>query len=53
MSLGGATTWTLAARRPDLTRRVVLVDATPGGTGEGGAAIGAFIHGPPSFDSID
>ena len=33
MSLGGLTTIALAAARPDLVRRMVLVDITPGVTG--------------------
>src|SRR3954451_14289657 len=53
MSLGAATALTLAARHPMLVRRLRLVDATPGGTGEGAAAIGAFIRGPESFADLD
>src|SRR3954468_4496948 len=53
MSLGAATALALAARHPALVGRLGLVDATPGGTGEGAAAIGAFIRGPESFADLD
>jgi pimeloyl-ACP methyl ester carboxylesterase len=53
MSLGGLTTLALYAREPDLVRRIVLVDITPGVTGEKSAAISAFINGPERFDSFD
>ena len=53
MSLGGMTTLTLAAHAPELVRRVVLVDITPGVTAEKSAAITAFVNGPESFDSFD
>jgi pimeloyl-ACP methyl ester carboxylesterase len=53
MSLGAATALALTARHPALVRRLGLVDATPGGPGEGAAAIGAFIRGPDSFASRD
>src|SRR5881227_1419528 len=53
MSLGAATALALAARHPTLVRRLGLVDATPGGAGEGAAAIGAFIRGPESFEGFD
>jgi pimeloyl-ACP methyl ester carboxylesterase len=58
MSLGGLTTIRLAAARPDLVRRAVLVDITPGIVGrtkplteqEQGAV--ALTHGPSSYDSF-
>src|SRR5947207_435236 len=53
MSLGAATALALAARHPTPVRRLGLVDATPGAVGEGAAAIGAFIRGPDSFESLD
>jgi pimeloyl-ACP methyl ester carboxylesterase len=59
MSLGGATTIRLAARRPDLCRRAVLVDVTPHindpsrqlTTAERGTV--SLIAGPPVYDSFD
>jgi pimeloyl-ACP methyl ester carboxylesterase len=59
MSLGGATTIRLAAERPDLCRRAVLVDVTPQindptralTTMERGSV--SLIGGPPSYDSFD
>nr|WP_232839635.1 alpha/beta hydrolase [Nocardia aurea] len=55
MSLGGLTALRLAARRPDLVRRLVLVDVTPGTGDHPGktAAITAFVHGPADFASFD
>jgi len=53
MSLGGLTTITLADRHPDLVRRVVLVDVTPGVTAEKAKAITDFIRGPESFPDFD
>jgi pimeloyl-ACP methyl ester carboxylesterase len=53
MSLGGITTLALAVQRPELVRRAVLVDVTPGVNGGKGAAIAAFIDGPESFTSFD
>jgi len=59
MSLGGATTLRLAAIRPDLVRRAVVVDVTPSvndpsrslSTAERGSV--ALIAGPPTYDSFD
>jgi pimeloyl-ACP methyl ester carboxylesterase len=59
MSLGGATTIRLAAERPDLCRRAVLVDVTPQindptrplTTLERGSV--SLIGGPPTYDSFD
>jgi len=53
MSLGGLTTIALADQRPDLVRRVVLVDVTPKVEGPGAAAIVAFVNGPESFADFD
>jgi pimeloyl-ACP methyl ester carboxylesterase len=59
MSLGGATTIHLAAKRPDLCRRAVIVDVTPQvndaaramTTQERGSV--ALIGGPPTYDSFE
>jgi pimeloyl-ACP methyl ester carboxylesterase len=53
MSLGGLTAIALAATRPDLVRRLVVVDVTPGVTAEKSAPISAFVQGPESFASFD
>jgi pimeloyl-ACP methyl ester carboxylesterase len=53
MSLGGLTTLALTAAHPELVRRVVLVDVTPGVTGQKSAAITAFVNGPESFPDFD
>ena len=53
MSLGGITTIALAARHPDLVRKVVLVDITPGVNRDKSAAITAFVSGPDSFPDFD
>lgn len=53
MSLGGLTVIALAAERPDLVRRLVLVDITPGVTGEKAKAIHDFVRGPATFPSFD
>jgi pimeloyl-ACP methyl ester carboxylesterase len=53
MSLGGMTALALADRHPDLVRALVLVDITPGVTGEKAGHITAFINGPESFASFD
>src|SRR5262249_14239187 len=59
MSLGGLTTIALAADRPDLIRRAVLVDVTPGSgqaarrmsREERGATV--LLDGPRTFASLD
>ncbi|ABW14938.1 alpha/beta hydrolase fold [Parafrankia sp. EAN1pec] len=59
MSLGGATTIHLAATRPDLCRRAVIVDVTPQSadrsramnTAERGAV--ALVGGQPTYDSFE
>jgi pimeloyl-ACP methyl ester carboxylesterase len=53
MSLGGLTTLALYDHAPELVRRIVLVDVTPGVNGEKSAAISAFLDGPAGFDSFD
>jgi len=53
MSLGGMTTIALADHAPDLVRKVVLVDVTPGVNESKSSTIAAFINGPESFDSFD
>jgi len=55
-SIGGLTALSLAARRPELVRGVVLVDASPPSGGEGveeavNATAGALREWPASFDS--
>jgi len=59
MSLGGVTTIRLAAARPDLVRKAVIVDVTPGvrqatrslSQADRGAV--ALLAGPPVFESFD
>jgi pimeloyl-ACP methyl ester carboxylesterase len=53
MSLGGMTSIALAAARPDLVKKLVLVDVTPGVTGNKAEQIIAFVNGPESFPSFD
>jgi pimeloyl-ACP methyl ester carboxylesterase len=53
MSLGGITTIMLSTVAPDLVRRAVLVDVTPGANSEKAAHITAFINGPESFADFD
>lgn len=53
MSLGGLTAIALGRERPDLVRRLVLVDVTPGVTGEKAKAIHDFVRGPATFPSFD
>ncbi|WP_280316657.1 alpha/beta fold hydrolase [Nocardia wallacei] len=55
MSLGGLTALRLAARHPDLVRRLVVVDATPGAGDHPGktAAVVAFVQGPADFASFE
>lgn len=53
MSLGGLTAIALATARPDLVRRLVLVDITPGVTGDKAKAIHDFVRGPATFPSFD
>jgi len=53
MSLGGITTIALAARAPELVRRMVLVDVLPGIKGERARHIIDFVDRPPTFASLD
>jgi pimeloyl-ACP methyl ester carboxylesterase len=53
MSLGGLTSLELAARHPDLVRRLLLVDVTPGVDQTKAEAIIAFVNGPTSFPTFD
>ena len=53
MSLGGLTSIALAGRAPDLVRKLVLVDVTPGVDKERAAPIAQFVSGPESFESFD
>jgi pimeloyl-ACP methyl ester carboxylesterase len=53
MSLGGLTAIALTSEAPDLVRRLVLVDVTPGVDRDKAAPIAQFIAGPDSFESFD
>jgi pimeloyl-ACP methyl ester carboxylesterase len=53
MSLGGLTALVLAAQAPDLVRRLILVDVTPGVNKDKASAVIAFIAGPESFAGFD
>jgi pimeloyl-ACP methyl ester carboxylesterase len=53
MSLGGLTSIALADRRPELVRRLVLVDITPGVDRTKAKAITDFVRGPATFASFD
>jgi pimeloyl-ACP methyl ester carboxylesterase len=53
MSLGGLTSIVLADRHPELIRRHILVDITPGVTGDKSRAVTDFISGPESFESFE
>lgn len=53
MSLGGHTALALWAQTPELVRRIVLVDVTPGVNAEKSRAIANFIDGPSGFNSFD
>lgn len=53
MSLGGLVSIELAAARPDLVRRLVLVDITPGVDRQKAKAIADFVRGPATFASFD
>jgi len=52
MSLGGLSAIALTDRAPDLVRRLVLVDVTPGVNREKSSTIAQFIDGPEYFDSF-
>jgi pimeloyl-ACP methyl ester carboxylesterase len=53
MSLGGATAIALATRHPGLVPRLLLVDITPGVTGDKASDITAFLAGPETFATFD
>jgi pimeloyl-ACP methyl ester carboxylesterase len=53
MSLGGLTAIALAASAPELVRRLVVVDVTPGTDHAKAEPIIAFVSGPESFESFD
>jgi pimeloyl-ACP methyl ester carboxylesterase len=53
MSLGGLTAIALGRLAPDLVRRLVLVDVTPGVNSTKATQITEFINGPPSFSSFE
>lgn len=53
MSYGGLTTLALSQVAPELIRRLVLVDVTPGVTPEKSHAIADFLDGPDSFPDFD
>jgi pimeloyl-ACP methyl ester carboxylesterase len=53
MSLGGLTAIRIAATRPDLVQRLVVVDVTPGVDQVKAAPIADFVSGPESFESFD
>lgn len=52
MSLGGLTANSVAARRPDLVERMVVVDITPGVTRDKAKEIHDFVAGPQTFGSF-
>jgi pimeloyl-ACP methyl ester carboxylesterase len=52
MSLGGLTSIVLAATRPDLVRKLLIVDVTPGVNAAKGKAIADFVNGPQTFPSF-
>jgi pimeloyl-ACP methyl ester carboxylesterase len=53
MSLGGLTALALATEAPDLVRKLVLVDVTPGVNRDKASAVISFIAGPGTFASFD
>jgi pimeloyl-ACP methyl ester carboxylesterase len=53
MSLGGLTCVALAAHHPELVRRLVVVDITPGTNRKKAAAIIDFVNGPQTFPDFD
>jgi len=53
MSFGGMVALALSTRAPDLVRKLILVDVTPGVTQEKSAHIAAFVQGPETFASFD
>jgi pimeloyl-ACP methyl ester carboxylesterase len=53
MSLGGLTTIALTELAPELVRKAVLVDVTPGVQRERARHITDFVNGPATFPSFD
>ena len=53
MSLGGLTSIELAHRHPELVRKLVLVDITPGVNPQKAKAVTDFVNGPQTFASFD
>ena len=53
MSLGGMTSMCLAHQAPDLVRKLILVDVTPGVTAEKAKAITDFVNGPATFANFE
>ncbi len=53
MSLGGLTSMELAVRHPELVRRLVMVDITPGVNQQKAKAVIDFVNGPQTFASFD
>ena len=53
MSLGGLTAIAVAARHPDLVRRLAIVDVTPGVKREKAQPILDFVRGPEEFSNLD
>jgi pimeloyl-ACP methyl ester carboxylesterase len=53
MSLGGLTTIALTHQAPELVRKVVLVDVTPGVNAAKAKQITDFVNGPKSFANFD
>jgi pimeloyl-ACP methyl ester carboxylesterase len=53
MSLGGLSSMVLANRHPDLVRRLIIVDVTPGTDQAKARRITDFVKGPQSFESFD
>jgi pimeloyl-ACP methyl ester carboxylesterase len=53
MSLGGLTSIAVLAAHPQVARRLLLVDVTPGVNREKASAIVAFVAGPAVFESFD
>lgn len=53
MSLGGLTAIALAASRPEIVRRLLVVDVTPGVNEDKAKAVIDFMSGPETFPSFD
>jgi pimeloyl-ACP methyl ester carboxylesterase len=53
MSLGGLTSLCLAAAHPELVRKLVVVDVTPGTDHAKAEPIIAFVSGPERFANLD